>query len=90
MNAGDIYHVDVMDNLSYFNTSTDKKDIVLKAFESYSIDGRSIKVRVTQKRGQHLQNNKFSGDYGKGRSRKGDGFGHFSKKRKKKGRKGRR
>jgi ATP-dependent RNA helicase DeaD len=93
MNPGDIYHVDVMDNLSYFNTSIEKKEAVLAAFEKFAMDGRSIKVRVTQKRGQHLQKgNKFGGDSRKGRSRNrsGNGFGSFSKKRKNKGRSGRR
>lgn len=93
MNPGDIYHVDVMDNLSYFNTSIEKKEAVLAAFEKFAMDGRSIKVRITQKRGQHLQKgNKFGGDSRKGRSRNrsGNGFGSFSKKRKNKGRSGRR
>lgn len=92
MNPGDIYHVDVLDNLSYFNTSIEKKEAVLAAFEKFAMDGRSIKVRVTQKRGQHLQKgNKFGGDSRKGRSRNrsGNGFGSFSKKRKNKGRSGR-
>ena len=92
MNPGDIYHVDVMDNLSYFNTSIEKKEAILAAFEKFAMDGRPIKVRVTQKRGQHLQKgNKFSGESRKGRSRTrgGNGFGSFSKKRKNKGRSGR-
>ena len=91
-NPGDIYHVDVMDNLSYFNTATDKKELVLAAFEKFAIDGRSINVRVTQKRGQHIQKgNKFGGGSRKGRnrSRGGDSFGQFSKKKRSKGRGGR-
>jgi ATP-dependent RNA helicase DeaD len=87
MNPGDIYHVDVTDNLSYFNTSTDKKDAVLAAFEKFAMDGRSINVRVTQKRGQHLDGKQtFGGRSGKGRSKgrdRGD-FSRFSKNKKNK------
>jgi ATP-dependent RNA helicase DeaD len=86
MNPGDIYHVDVMDNLSYFNTATDKKDIVLAAFEKFAMDGRAINVRITQKRGQHLDgNHSFGGRSRKGRAkgRGGDDFKRFSKKKKK-------
>lgn len=84
---GDIYHVDVMENLAYFNTSTDKKDTVLAAFEKFAMDGRSINVRITQKRGQHLDANKRDGwgskkSKGKGRGR--DDFKRFAKKKKKK------
>lgn len=89
---GDIYHVDVMDNLAYFNTSTDKKDTVLAKFEGYAMDGRSINVRVTEKRGQHLQNGdgfsrgkKSKGGYGKRSQGGGDSF-RFKKKGNSRGR----
>lgn len=86
MNPGDIYHVDVMDNLSYFNTATDKKDIVLAAFEKFALDGRTINVRITQKRGQHLDGNHDFGRRsrkGRAKGRGGDDFKRFSKKKKK-------
>lgn len=72
----DIYHVDVMDNNAYFNTSIDKKDHVLAAFEGFKLDGRFIQIRTTEKRGQHLQSGK---GFSKKRKQKGD---RFSKRKK--------
>lgn len=77
LQADDVYHVDVMENHAYFNTAIDKKEYVLAAFDDLSLEGRSIHVRLSDKRGQHLQ--------------KGDGFSKrrnnnpksYSKKRRK-------
>lgn len=90
----DVYHVDVMENNAYFNTSIDKKELVLAAFDKFKLDGRRIQVRLTEKRGQHLQN----GDgFKKKRAKKSNGFGKtrrkgevfFGKKSKKKSKKSR-
>ena len=72
----DIYHVDVMDNNAYFNTSMDKKDHVLAAFEGFKLDGRVIQIRTTAKRGQHLQG---GGGFSKKRNNKGDRFSNRKK-----------
>ena len=72
----DIYHVDVMDNNAYFNTSMDKKDHVLAAFEGFKLDGRVIQIRTTEKRGQHLQG---GGGYAKKRNKKGNRFSNRKK-----------
>lgn len=87
----DIYHVDVMDNNAYFNTSVDKKDHVLTTFEGFKLDGRLIQIRTTEKRGQHLQGGgglskkrKNKGDRFKRRKKEGRSFGDFKKGRKKK------
>ena len=56
LQADDVYHVDVMENHAYFNTAIDKKEYVLAAFDDLSLEGRSIHVRLSDKRGQHLQN----------------------------------
>ncbi len=56
LQVDDIYHVDVMENHAYFNTAIDKKEYVLAAFDDLSLDGRSIHVRFSGKREQHLQN----------------------------------
>lgn len=77
LQADDVYHVDVMENHAYFNTAIDKKEYVLAAFDDLSLEGRSIHVRLSDKRGQHMQ--------------KGDGFSKrrnnnpksYSKKRRK-------
>ena len=77
LQADDVYHVDVMENHAYFNTAIDKKEYVLAAFDDLALEGRSIHVRLSDKRGQHLQ--------------KGDGFSKrrnnspksYSKKRRK-------
>ncbi len=92
LESDDVYHVDVMENNAYFNTSMDKKEQVLAAFDNFKLDGRLIQLRLTEKRGQHLQNgdnftkkrNKKSKGYGNGR-RNDDVF--FSKKSKKKSQK---
>jgi ATP-dependent RNA helicase DeaD len=88
----DVYHVDVMRNHSYFNTAVDKKEHVLATFDDFKLDGRSIQVRLTEKRGQHLQKehgslkkrNRRTPSQGK-RGRKEDSF--FADKRKKKSKK---
>jgi len=77
LSPGDIYHVDVMDNLAYFNTANDKKDMVLSQFENYAIDGRTINVRVTEKRGQHLQNER---GFSRGKGKRGGG-GSYGKRK---------
>ncbi len=82
--VGDVYHVDVMENHAYFNTSNDNKDKVLDAFKEFNLDGRPIKVGITEKRGQHIPKGKGSNrskSYG-GRS----GGSSFKKKGIKRGR----
>ena len=77
LDADDVYHVDVMQNHAYFNTALDKKEYVLAAFDDLTLDGRSINVRLTEKRGQHLQK---SGDgFSNKRSQKSD---RYNKQRK--------
>jgi ATP-dependent RNA helicase DeaD len=87
----DIYHVDVMNNNAYFNTSVDKKEHVLTALEGFKLDGRLIQIRTTEKRGQHLQlggglskKQKNKGHRFKRRKKEGRSFGDFKKVRKKK------
>jgi ATP-dependent RNA helicase DeaD len=71
LQTDDVYHVDVMENHAYFNTAIDKKQHVLAAFDDLTLDGRSIHVRLTEKRGQHLQ----KGDgFSKKKNRKSDGY----------------
>ena len=89
LNEDDVYHVDVMENHAYFNTALDKKDLVLSAFDDLKLDGRSIHVRLTEKRGQHLQHGE---GFSKRRNKKSKGAarhrrkeeGFFAKKSKKK------
>jgi hypothetical protein len=71
LQTDDVYHVDVMENHAYFNTAIDKKQHVLAAFDGLTLDDRSIYVRLTEKRGQHLQ----KGDgFSKKKHRKSDGY----------------
>jgi ATP-dependent RNA helicase DeaD len=71
LQTDDVYHVDVMENHAYFNTAIDKKQHVLAAFDGLTLDDRSIYVRLTEKRGQHLQ----KGDgFSKKKNRKSDGY----------------
>lgn len=98
LNEDDVYHVDVMENHAYFNTALDKKDQVLSAFDDLKLDGRSIQVRLTEKRGQHLQHgegffkrrNKKSKGAAKYRRKEEGFFAKKSKKKKSKKKKGKR
>ncbi len=61
----DVYKVDVKDSFSFFNTDELHKDLVLKAFEDYKLDGRNVNVEVSEN----------SGGGGGGRSRGKRSFG---------------
>ena len=61
----DVYKVDVKDSFSFFNTDEKHKDLVLKAFEDYKLDGRNVNVEVSEN----------SGGGGGGRSRGKRSFG---------------
>lgn len=87
-----IYHVDVMNNNAFFNTSLEHKELVFNRFENLKLDGRTIVVRLTDKRGQHLQeDNGFSkrtrktGGNTTRRAKSGDPY-RFKKKGNKRGR----
>ena len=77
----DVYHVDCKDNFSFFNTDTDKSEMVLALFENFELSGRQVHVEITKDRGRKgggggggRKKKNFGGGGGgfKGRSRGGD------------------
>jgi len=63
----DVYKVDVKNNFSFFNTDLKHKEVVLKAFEEYILDGRKVSVEVS------TEGPKRGGGGGGGRRRSGGG-----------------
>ena len=49
LDQDDIFHVDVMDSFSFFNTPNSQKDKVLETFTEFQLDGRYINVEVSEK-----------------------------------------
>ncbi|MFT4943505.1 MAG: ATP-dependent RNA helicase DeaD, partial [Flavobacteriales bacterium] len=74
----DVYKVDVKDSFSFFNTDEKHKDLVLKAFEDYKLEGRNVNVEVSENSGgsggggRNRGKRSFGGDKGRGRSGGGD------------------
>lgn len=85
----DVFHVDVMDGFSFFNTPNEYREKVIQMFEFFELDGRQINVEISEKSGK-------SGGKRKGGGKRknfsgGDRFSNFSNndgKKKKKGGKG--
>ena len=72
----DVYKVDVKDSFSFFNTDEQHKDLVLKAFEDYKLDGRNVNVEVSENSGgggrSRGKRSFGGGDRSRGRSGGGD------------------
>ena len=49
LDQDDIFHVDVMDSFSFFNTPNSYRDKVLETFTEFQLDGRYINVEVSEK-----------------------------------------
>ena len=45
----DVFQVEVMKNFSFFSTHKKHRDLVLKSFENFNFDNRSISVELTKK-----------------------------------------
>ncbi len=52
LNPGDIYNVDVQKTKSFFNSKPEHKDLIFNVFNKLEIDERTIRVNITNKRGQ--------------------------------------
>ena len=48
----DVFHVDVKDSFSFFNTDTTHLTKVLESFTDLNINGRDVHVEITEKRGR--------------------------------------
>ena len=68
LDQDDIFHVDVMDSFSFFNTPNEKRDKVLETFTDFQLDGRYINVEVSEKAPR-------GGGGGGGGRRRGKDFG---------------
>lgn len=64
-----VYHVDCKDNFSFFNTDSDKTDMILALFQDFDLNGRQVHVEITKDRGRK------GGGGGGGRKRKSGGGG---------------
>ena len=89
LDQDDIFHVDVMDSFSFFNTPNHHREKVLQHFTDFQLDGRFINVEVSEKgpRGGGGKGRKKGGKpYGK-KFKSDREFGNFSpnKDKKKKG-----
>ncbi len=49
LDQDDVFHVDVMDSFSFFNTPNSERDNVLETFTDFQLDGRYINVEVSEK-----------------------------------------
>ncbi len=93
LDQDDVFHVDVMDSFSFFNTPNEKRDKVLETFNDFQLDGRSINVEVSEKAprgggGGHKRGKGGGNTGGRRGDRKkfsNDFGGDFKKKRKKGG-----
>lgn len=67
-----VSRVDVKDSFSFFNTDTADLEKVMKAFENFQMDGRSINVEVTQDKGGRGGGKGGHRKGGKGGGRRGE------------------
>lgn len=93
LDQDDIFHVDVMDSFSFFNTPNAQRDKVLTTFSDFQLNGRFINVEVSEKAprgggGGKGKRKKFSNGGRSDRKKfyKTDDFGagEFKKKKKRK------
>lgn len=49
LDQDDVFHVDVMDSFSFFNTPNTHREKVLDCFKDFQLDGRYINVEVSEK-----------------------------------------
>lgn len=49
LDQDDVFHVDVMDSFSFFNTPNTHREKVLSIFRDFQLDGRYINVEVSEK-----------------------------------------
>ena len=90
----DVFHVDVMDGFSFFNTPNSHRDKVMETFSDFQLDGRKINVEISEKAPRGGNGGKRKGGKRKGDDRRSDRKAFFNdsdsgkKKKKKKSGKG--
>ena len=60
LNPGDIYNVDVQKSKSFFNSKPEYKDLIFKVFNNFKLDKRTIRVNITNRRGQKDESSSFN------------------------------
>ncbi|HET8809666.1 MAG TPA: DEAD/DEAH box helicase [Flavobacteriaceae bacterium] len=70
-----VSRVDVKDSFSFFNTDTSEVDKVLKTFENFEYDGRTVSVEITEEKSSKRHRGKGGGRKGKPGGFKGKNFG---------------
>ena len=94
LDQDDVFHVDVMDGFSFFNTPNSHRDKVMETFSDFQLDGRKINVEISEKAPRGGNGGKRKGGKRKGDDRRSDRKAFFNdsdggkKKKKKKGGKG--
>ena len=86
----EVFHVDVMDGFSFFNTPNSYRDKVMETFSNLELDGRKINVEISEKgpRGGGKRGKRKGDDRRKDRKAFFSEGDDFAKKKKKKGGKG--
>lgn len=60
LDQDDVFHVDVMDGFSFFNTPNLYREKVMDTFSTFELDGRSINVEISEKSGKGPKKKKGS------------------------------
>ena len=88
----EVFHVDVMDGFSFFNTPNSFREKVMETFSDFQLDGRKINVEISEKAPRGGGGGKYGkrkgGDRRKDRKAFFSDGDDFAKKKKKKGGKG--
>ena len=87
----DVFHVDVMDGFSFFNTPNSFREKVMETFSDFQLDGRKINVEISEKAprgGGGKFGKRKGGDRRKDRKTFFSDGDDFAKKKKKSGGKG--
>ena len=88
----EVFHVDVMDGFSFFNTPNSFREKVMETFSDFQLDGRKINVEISEKAPRGGGGGKYGkrkgGDRRKDRKSFFSDGDDFAKKKKKKGGKG--
>ena len=88
----EVFHVDVLDGFSFFNTPNSFREKVMETFSDFQLDGRKINVEISEKAPRGGGGGKYGkrkgGDRRKDRKSFFSDGDDFAKKKKKKGGKG--
>ena len=92
LDQDEVFHVDVLDGFSFFNTPNSFREKVMETFSDFQLDGRKINVEISEKAPRGGGGGKYGkrkgGDRRKDRKSFFSDGDDFAKKKKKKGGKG--